>query len=150
MYCGQVWRQLLGIYGIIRELPWITIFWSRVRWRSHEWKSLANHITSDPKIVFQSNKCFILYLTCYFMSLSWTHDSNQRTFISQLMPRTAFSDLTLWCPHSWSVTSSEHEVLVLWHHIHQLFLHTQIGAKVIFTSKKQPQTSISPHPLFTA
>ena len=44
---------------IMHELPWITIFGSRVRrfannfheWRSHVWKSLANRITSDPKIV---------------------------------------------------------------------------------------------------
>ena len=41
----------------MHELPWITIFVSRVRrfakafheWRSHEWKSLANRITSSVR-----------------------------------------------------------------------------------------------------
>ena len=36
---------------------------------------------------------------------------------------------------SWSVTSHECGVLVLWRHIHRLFLDAQIGAKVIFTSE---------------
>ena len=48
---------------------WITIFGSRVsrfannfhEWRSHEWKSLANRITSDPKIVMYRNECIILF-----------------------------------------------------------------------------------------
>ena len=38
------------------------------KWQSHEWKSLANHITSDQKIVIPSNKCTILFLTHYYMS----------------------------------------------------------------------------------
>ena len=62
----------------MHELPWIAIFGSRVRrfannfheWRSHEWKSLANRITSDPKIVIHGNECIILFLTRYLMS--WT------------------------------------------------------------------------------
>ena len=64
----------------MHELPWITIFGSRVRrfandfheWRSHEWKSLANRFTSDPKIVIHGNECIILFLTRYFMSLEHT------------------------------------------------------------------------------
>ena len=64
----------------MHELPWITIFGSRVRrfandfheWQSHEWKSLANRITSDPKIVIRGNECIILFLTRYFMSLEHT------------------------------------------------------------------------------
>ena len=63
----------------MHELPWITIFGSWVRrfanyfhkWRSHEWKSLASRITSDPKIVIHGNEC-ILFLICYLMSLN-TH-----------------------------------------------------------------------------
>ena len=55
---------------IIHSLPWITIFWSLVRWfandfhewRSHEWKSLANHLTRDQKIVIHGNSCIILYI----------------------------------------------------------------------------------------
>ena len=46
------------------------------------------------------------------------------------------SDLALWWSHhSWSVMSREREVLALWRHAHRLFLHTQIGAKAIFTSE---------------
>ena len=64
-------------YKIMHELLWITNFWSRVRWfangfhewRSHEWKSLANHIMSDQKI-FHGNKCIILFLTHYFYVLN--------------------------------------------------------------------------------
>ena len=67
----------------MHELPWKTIFGSRVRrfanncheWWSHEWKSLANRITSDPKIVIRGNECIILFLTRYLMS--WTHHSAQ-------------------------------------------------------------------------
>ena len=33
------------------------------------------------------------------------------------------------------VTSSEHEVLILWRRIRRLFLHAQIGAKSIFISE---------------
>ena len=110
----------------MHELPWITIFGSRVRrfandfheWRSHEWKLLANRITSDLKFVIHSNECIILFLTRYFMS--WTHNSaknNHRSLILQLSPRTVVSDLALWRHHSGSVTSREREILALWHHI---------------------------------
>ena len=65
----------------MHELRLITIFGSRVRrfandfheWQSHEWKSLENRFTSDPKIVIHSNECIILFLTRYFTS--WTHNS---------------------------------------------------------------------------
>ena len=67
----------------IKNNAWVTVnndFGSRVRrfandfheWRSHEWKLLANRITSDPKIVIHGNECIILFLTRYFMS--WTHN----------------------------------------------------------------------------
>ena len=35
----------------------------------------------------------------------------------------------------WSVTSPERGVLALWRYIRRLFLHTQIGAKTMFTSE---------------
>ena len=47
----------------------------------------------------------------------------------------AFSDFALWRHRSWPVTSREREILVLWRHIHWLFLHAQIGAKAIFTNE---------------
>ena len=129
----------------MHELPWITIFGSRVRrfandfheWRSQEWKSLANRITRDPKIVIHGNECIILFLTRYFMSLEHTIllKTHHRSLISQLSPRTAFSDFPLWRHQRWSVTSREREILALWRHIRRLFLHAQIGAKAIFTSE---------------
>ena len=134
------------VYGdiqrIVHGVTWITIFGSRVRlfannfheWRSHEWKSLANRITSDHNIVIHGKECIILFLTRYFMS--WTHNSsknNYRSLISPLSLWTVFSVLALWPHHYWSVTSRKHGVLELWCHIRRLFLHVQIGAKAIFT-----------------
>ena len=108
----------------------ITVSYIMSRWI----KSLANRITSDPKIVIHGNECIILFLTHYFMS--WTHNSaknNHRSLISQLSPRTVVSDLALWRHHSGSVTSRE--IPALWRHICRLYSHAQIGAKVIFTSE---------------
>ena len=147
----------------IKNNAWVTVnndfFLSRVgwfandfhEWRSHEWKSLANHLTSDQKIVIHDNECIILFLTRYF--ISWTHRSatkKHRSLISPLSLGTFFSDLTLWRHHSWSVTSREREALALWRHIRRLFLHAQISAKAIFTSEYQPWISISHHPVFAA
>ena len=122
----------------------VTIFLSRVRrfgndfheWRSHEWKSLPNRLTSDKQIVIHGNEWIILFLTRYFMS--WTHKyakNYHRALISPLLPRAAFSDRALWRHHNWSVTSCEREILVLWRHICLLSLHAQVGAKAIFTSE---------------
>ena len=57
-------------YRIKHELPWITIFESRVRWFA---KSLENLLTRDPKIVIHGSEYTISFLTRYFMS--WTHNS---------------------------------------------------------------------------
>ena len=120
------------------ELPWITIFWSRVRWfgndfhewRSHEWKSLANHLTSDQNIVIHGNECIIIFLTRYYMS--WVHSfakNNRRSFISSLSPRKVFSAWALWRHHNWSVTSREREILALWRHIRRLFLPRKLAQR---------------------
>ena len=101
---------------------WITIFWSRVRWfgndfqewRSHEWKSLANHLTSDQNIIIHGNECIILFLAHYFMS--WAH-----SFAKSIVDRSFrhcrqgrfFSALALWRHHNWSVMSREREILAL-------------------------------------
>ena len=55
---------------IIHSLPWITIFLSLVMgftndfhsWLHHSWKSLANRLTREPKIVIHGNSCIILYI----------------------------------------------------------------------------------------
>ena len=54
----------------MHELPWITIFWPRVgwfandfhEWRSHEWKSLAKHLTSDQKSLFTVTNVLFYFL----------------------------------------------------------------------------------------
>ena len=122
------------IYRKMRELPWITIFRSRVgrfagdfhEWLSDEWKSSANPITCDPKIVIHGNVCIILFPTCYLMS--WAHITAKiyRSLISPLSQRNVFSDSDLWRTQSWSV-SRERRLLILWRHIRRLFLHAQTG-----------------------
>ena len=55
---------------ITHSLPWITIFGSLVMrftndfhsWLRHSWKSLANRLTRDPKIVIHDDSCIILYI----------------------------------------------------------------------------------------
>ena len=131
------------IYKTMHELPRMTSF-------GHELGDLPMIFTRDfvtrenhgksphewPKIVIYSNECIILFLTCSFMPCA--HNStknNHQSLISQLSLRTVCSDLALWCHQGWSMMSSECEVLVLWRHIRRLFLHVQIGTKMISTSE---------------
>ena len=111
------WSDIDGLVQDIRimhELPWITIFGSRVRrfandfheWRSHEWKSLANRITSDPKIVIHGNECIILFLTRY--SMSWN------TILLKTIIDRSFRN----CRQGWHFLTSHCDVITvdLWHH----------------------------------
>ena len=131
----------------IKNNAWVTVnndFWSQVRWfandfhewRSHEWKSLANHITSDQKSLFTVTNVLFYFLHA-ILCPEHTNPlkNNHWLLISQLLTRALFSDLALWRHHSWSVTSYKCRVLVLWCHIRRLFLHAQIGTKAIFTSE---------------
>ena len=98
----------MTIWRIMHELPWITIFGSRVRrfsndfheWRGYDWKSLAKRITSVPKIVIHGNDCIFLFLTRHFMF--WTYNSAEyihyRSLISPLSLRTVFSDSIVTSP----------------------------------------------------
>ena len=60
-------------------LPWITIFGSLVMrfandihsWLRHSWKSLANRLTRDPKIVRHGNSCIILYVIVFWKSFHY-------------------------------------------------------------------------------
>ena len=147
----------------MHELPWITILGSRVRrfanhfheWRSHEWKSLANRITSDPKIViFVTRENYwqiaslvtpkslftvtnVLFYFLHAIWCPWTHNSPKQLSNANfaIATKDSLSDLLLWRHHSLSVTSSECRTLALWRHMCRLFLHAQIGAKAIFTSE---------------
>ena len=101
LLCWKVIISNTYIYDI-KNNAWVTVnndFLSRVRrfgndfheWRSHEWKSLPNRLTSDKKIVIHGNECIILFLTRYFMS--WTHKyakNYHRALISPLLPRRPF------------------------------------------------------------
>ena len=61
---------------MIHSLPWITIVGSLLRrfandfhsWLRHSWKSLANRLNRDPKIVIHGNSCIILYIWVYTVS----------------------------------------------------------------------------------
>ena len=92
MYCwGNVWYSFMIVSGFcscisvfitvnsryIKNNAWVTVnndFWvtseAICEWFSRVTKS--NRITSDPKIVIHGNKCIILFLTRYFMSLEHT------------------------------------------------------------------------------
>ena len=139
--------SVIVLWSDIKNNAWVTVnndFWVTSEaicqynfhgWRSHEWKSLANRIRSDPKIVIHGNECIILFLTRYLMSNTQFRQNNYRSLISPLSLWTVFSDLVLWRHHRWSVTSRECRTLALWRHIRRLFLHAQIGTKAIFTSE---------------
>ena len=72
----------------------------------------------------------------YFISYTPSYvPERTRLPISPLSLGTVFSDLELWRHYSYSVTSRERGLLALWRHIRRLFLHTQIGAKAIFTNE---------------
>ena len=68
------WQLSISSHGdllrIMYELPRITNFGARMRrvanhfheWRSHEWKSLVNRFTSDPRSVIHGNRYIISFL----------------------------------------------------------------------------------------
>ena len=124
-------RQPWGIYRIMHELPWITIF-------GHKWGDLplANHITSDKKLLFTvTNVLFISYMLFYVLNIQFhLKKNNNWSPISPFSLGAIVSDLALWPHHNWFVMTCDREVLALRHHIRQLFLHAQIGTKAIFTS----------------
>ena len=129
----------------IKNNAWVTVnndFWvtseAICQWFSRvTWKSLANRITSDPKNRYSRWRMYysISYTLFYVPGTHNTAKNLHRSLISQLSPRMVFSNFALWHHQSWSVTSRERGILALWRHIRQLFLHAQIGAKVIFTSE---------------
>ena len=112
---------------------WVTVnndFLSRVRrfdndfheWRSHEWKSLPNRLTSDKKSSFTVTNVLFYFLhanLCFEQTIPLKTGSG-RLFHHCRQDR-AF--LTWYCDVTtvWSVTSHEGGVLALWRHIRRLF-----------------------------
>ena len=89
----------------MHEWRWITIFGSRVRrfannfhaWRSHAWKSLANRITSDQKLLFMVTNVLLYFLhaiLCPGHTIP-LKKNNYWSLISTLSLRTVFSDLAM-------------------------------------------------------
>ena len=151
-------------YRIMYELPWITFlgtceavcqWYSRVtKCVSENHKRIASRVTknwSGLPLIFTSDEVISNLrhewlkkgihgneLLFYFLHaiLCPEHTIPLRQLLnSPMLPRTVFSDLAMWCNHSWSVTSRTRQVLALWRHIRQLFLRTQIDAKAIFTGE---------------
>ena len=78
----------------------------------------------SKKIVIHGNQCIILFRIHYLMSsMHNSFKSNHQSFISQLSPRTVFSDLALWRHYGWSMMSRVREALAFWRHIRRLFLY---------------------------
>ena len=125
--------ELKTAYQDIKNNAWVTVnndFWVT---SENDWQ-IASRVTQ--KLLFMETN--VLFCFLHAILDPGTHNSaksHHRSLISQLSPRTAFSDFALWRHHSWSVTSREREILALWRHICRLFLHMKIGAKAIFTSE---------------
>ena len=88
---------------------------------SHEWQNGYSRLP-------------IHYFISYTQNLMpWIHKSarnNHRSIISPVSQRTLISDLALWRHHT--VTSRERGIMALWRRIRWLFLHSQIGAMLIY------------------
>ena len=111
------------------------------QWFSRVKKSRVKIIGKSPhewpkKSLFMvTNVLFNFLHAILYLEYTVPQQTNHRPLISPLSLGTVFTDMALWCHHSWSVTSREREALALWCHICRLFLHGQIGVKVIFTSE---------------
>ena len=130
------------IYRIMYVLPWIPIF-------SHGWgdsakisgvttlwmKIIASRVTKNIGI---NGNPYVIFISYTFLCPDRAHKP-AKTIVDCSFHhfRQGQSFLTWHCDVTTvkSVTSREREVLALWRHIHRLFLHVQIGAKVIFTSE---------------
>ena len=114
------------------------------------WGDLPMIITSDEvtsenhwqiaSLVTQKSLFTVTNVLFYFLHAIWCPEHTillKQLSIADLaiVPKDSFSDLVLWCHHSWSVTSRECRTLALWRHISRLFMHLQIGTKAMFTSE---------------
>ena len=148
----------MKLYRIVYGQPWITIF-------HHEWGDLAlifmsDEVTSENHwwIASQAWRLFLSQVRWFAMIfILWhSHELNRCWIVSWVTKNSAFTvthtlfhflHAILWPDWAhktaWhcdvttvqSVISHVYEVLALWRHIHQLFLHMQIWAWVIFTSE---------------
>ena len=112
---------------IIHELPSITIFLSWVMWFArvkiigkshHEWQKKSLFTVTNVLLNF----AYAILCPEYIILLK---ESSVAHFA--IVAKESLFWLSIVTSHSWSVTSHEREVLVLWRHIRRLFLHAQIG-----------------------
>ena len=90
---------------IIHSLPWITIFGSLVMrftndfhsWLRHSWKSLANRLTRDPKIVIHGNSCIILYIFGAWCSIWLIVRSSAHVHLPSGLQPIISMTISQWC-----------------------------------------------------
>ena len=109
----------------MHELPWIKIFLSRVRqfgndfheWRSHEWKSLPNSLTSDKKkaLFMVTNVLFYFLHTI----LCHEHTNPLRTIIERSFRH---------CCQGWPFLTEHCDVTTidLWRHVNAKYWYCDI------------------------
>ena len=71
-------------------------------WLRHSWKSLANRLTRDPKIVIHGNSCIILYIILYMVID---------------MSSSRYNDILLWLYYIWLLIPwVHHGTIISYHH----------------------------------
>ena len=91
-------------------------------WNSHLWKSLVNCLMIKNHYLHRAKYYFISHLLLYVLDWCISNEYKHQSFISSLLPRTAY----FW--HG-SVISHKCKAPAL-------ILHVQIGAKLIITREK--------------
>ena len=116
-FCPQNVEKYRITYGSLWKTMFLRVRWFVnycVEWRSHEWKLLANHLTSGQKLVIHDRQSIFYFLNALtrFMTQRnrWTMmtSSNGSVFRvtgllwgestgQQWIPLTKASDAELWC-----------------------------------------------------
>ena len=104
-----------------------------------DWRSRSENHCRIVSGVTKQSVFMATHILFYFLraiSCFWTHrirEKQSSIAYFAIVARDGVSNLALWCHHCWSVTSRKRELLVLWCHVHRLFVRVPIGAKAIFT-----------------
>ena len=119
-FCFFVWG-ICNILWIMHELPWITIFESRVRRFVNHFKIIGKSHHGWPQNRYSRKR---MYFISYTLVDVLTHNSAKKNVdLSFRHCRLGQTFLTvLWRHHGWFVMSRECRTLALWRHIRRLFL----------------------------